>query len=102
MKRKIRVHFLATSCLRFVRPVWLALVLASFAANVSRAATVSLNVMTFNIKFDDGSIGNQFNDNGWVVNKFYVPTGNRRDKIRLLGNGVCPPVMEAVISALQA
>jgi hypothetical protein len=27
---------------------------------------------------------------------------NRRDKIRLLGNGVCPPVIEAVVSALTA
>lgn len=26
--------------------------------------------------------------------------GTRRDKIRLLGNGVCPPVMEAVVRAL--
>jgi DNA (cytosine-5)-methyltransferase 1 len=26
--------------------------------------------------------------------------GTRRDKIRLLGNGVCPPVMEAVVNAL--
>lgn len=26
--------------------------------------------------------------------------GSRRDKVKLLGNGVCPPVMKAVISAL--
>jgi DNA (cytosine-5)-methyltransferase 1 len=26
--------------------------------------------------------------------------GSRRDRIRLLGNGVCPPVMEAAVSAL--
>jgi DNA (cytosine-5)-methyltransferase 1 len=31
---------------------------------------------------------------------FVLPLGSRRDRIRLLGNGVCPPVMEAVISAL--
>jgi DNA (cytosine-5)-methyltransferase 1 len=28
--------------------------------------------------------------------------GTRRDRIRLLGNGVCPPVMEAVVRALTA
>ena len=27
---------------------------------------------------------------------FVLPYGTRRDRIRLLGNGVCPPVMEAV------
>jgi DNA (cytosine-5)-methyltransferase 1 len=26
--------------------------------------------------------------------------GQRRDRIRLLGNGVCPPVMQAIVSAL--
>jgi DNA (cytosine-5)-methyltransferase 1 len=26
--------------------------------------------------------------------------GSRRDKIKLLGNGVCPPVMRAIITAL--
>ena len=26
--------------------------------------------------------------------------GSRRDRIRLLGNGVAPPVMEAVVTAL--
>jgi DNA (cytosine-5)-methyltransferase 1 len=26
--------------------------------------------------------------------------GSRRDRIKLLGNGVCPPVMEAVVRAL--
>jgi DNA (cytosine-5)-methyltransferase 1 len=26
--------------------------------------------------------------------------GTRRDKIKLLGNGVCPPVMQAIVSAL--
>lgn len=33
---------------------------------------------------------------------FRLPFGNRRDRIRLLGNGVCPPVMEAVIRQLIA
>lgn len=33
---------------------------------------------------------------------FRLPVGNRRDQIRLLGNGVCPPVMEAVVSALTS
>lgn len=32
--------------------------------------------------------------------KFELPVGTRRDKIRILGNGVCPPVMTAVINAL--
>jgi DNA (cytosine-5)-methyltransferase 1 len=31
---------------------------------------------------------------------FVLPTGSRRDRIRLLGNGVCPPVMEVVVRAL--
>ena len=31
---------------------------------------------------------------------FILPVGSRRDRIRLLGNGVCPPVMEAVVTAL--
>jgi len=31
---------------------------------------------------------------------FLFSHGTRRDRIRLLGNGVCPPVMEAVVSAL--
>ena len=33
---------------------------------------------------------------------FKLPVGTRREKIRLLGNGVCPPVMETVISSLIA
>jgi len=33
---------------------------------------------------------------------FIMPIGTRRDKIRLLGNGVCPPVMTSVISNLTA
>ncbi|WP_407148337.1 DNA cytosine methyltransferase [Bradyrhizobium sp. ORS 86] len=32
--------------------------------------------------------------------KFVFSHGTRRDKVRLLGNGVCPPVMEAVVAAL--
>jgi DNA (cytosine-5)-methyltransferase 1 len=31
---------------------------------------------------------------------FLMPVGTRRDRIRLLGNGVCPPVMKAVVAAL--
>ena len=31
---------------------------------------------------------------------FKLPVGTRRDRIRLLGNGVCPPVMEAVVRSL--
>lgn len=31
---------------------------------------------------------------------FVLPLGSRRDRIRLLGNGVCPPVMRAVVRAL--
>lgn len=31
---------------------------------------------------------------------FRVELGTRRDRIRLLGNGVCPPVMEMVVSSL--
>lgn len=33
---------------------------------------------------------------------FQMSIGTRRDKIRLLGNGVCPPVMAAVLRALTA
>lgn len=31
---------------------------------------------------------------------FKLPVGTRRDRIKLLGNGVCPPVMEAVVESL--
>ena len=31
---------------------------------------------------------------------FNLPFGTRRDRIRLLGNGVCPPVMNAVVTSL--
>lgn len=33
---------------------------------------------------------------------FIIPVGTRRDRIRLLGNGVCPPVMKSVVEALTA
>jgi len=33
---------------------------------------------------------------------FSLPVGSRRDRIRLLGNGVCPPVMKKVLEALTA
>lgn len=33
---------------------------------------------------------------------FVLPAGTRRDRIRLLGNGVCPPVMEAVVRSLTS
>ena len=33
---------------------------------------------------------------------FKFPCGTRRDRVRLLGNGVCPPVMGAVVRALTA
>jgi DNA (cytosine-5)-methyltransferase 1 len=32
--------------------------------------------------------------------KFLLPFGTRRDRIKLLGNGVCPPVMRRVVKAL--
>ena len=31
---------------------------------------------------------------------YKLQTGTRRDRIRLLGDGVCPPVMEAVVRSL--
>lgn len=31
---------------------------------------------------------------------FAFPVGTRRDQVRLLGNGVCPPVMRAVVESL--
>ena len=31
---------------------------------------------------------------------FKLPAGTRRDRIRLLGNAVCPPVMEAIVRSL--
>ena len=31
---------------------------------------------------------------------FQLPHGTRRDRVRLLGNGVCPPVMQAVVESL--
>jgi len=30
---------------------------------------------------------------------FLLQHGTRRDRIKLLGNGVCPPVMKAVLEA---
>lgn len=33
---------------------------------------------------------------------FTLPVGTRRDRIRLLGNGVCPPVMKAVVESLTS
>lgn len=33
--------------------------------------------------------------------RFELPIGTRREKIRLLGNGVCPPVMKRVIETLR-
>ena len=33
---------------------------------------------------------------------FQLPFGTRRDRIRLLGNAVCPPVMKAVVESLTA
>ena len=33
-------------------------------------------------------------------NDFQLPVGTRRDRIKLLGNGVCPPVMESVVRSL--
>ena len=32
---------------------------------------------------------------------YELTKGSRRDKIRILGNGVCPPVMESIVSSLQ-
>jgi DNA (cytosine-5)-methyltransferase 1 len=32
---------------------------------------------------------------------YILQRGNRRDRIRLLGNGVCPPVMEHIIKSLR-
>ena len=34
--------------------------------------------------------------------EFSLPDGTRRDRVRLLGNGVCPPVMEQVVKSLVA
>ena len=31
---------------------------------------------------------------------YKLPHGSRRDKIKLLGNGVCPPVMQAIVTAM--
>lgn len=33
--------------------------------------------------------------------KYILPHGTRRDKIKLLGNGVCPPVMEAIVTSIM-
>ena len=35
-----------------------------------------------------------------IGDDFQLPVGTRRDRIRLLGNGVCPPVMESVVRSL--
>jgi DNA (cytosine-5)-methyltransferase 1 len=31
---------------------------------------------------------------------YVLNEGSRRDRIRVLGNGVCPPVMEAIVRTL--
>ncbi len=31
---------------------------------------------------------------------YKLPFGTRRDKIKLLGNAVCPPVMTAIVASL--
>lgn len=33
---------------------------------------------------------------------YSLPHGSRRDRIKILGNGICPPVMEAVVRSLTA
>jgi DNA (cytosine-5)-methyltransferase 1 len=33
---------------------------------------------------------------------FRLERGTRRDRIRLLGNAVCPPVMQAIVASLVA
>ena len=33
-------------------------------------------------------------------NAYQLPYGSRRDRIRLLGNAVCPPVMTAVVTSV--
>ena len=38
--------------------------------------------------------------NGQQAQPFNLSSGTRRDKIRLLGNAVCPPVMGAIVSEL--
>jgi DNA (cytosine-5)-methyltransferase 1 len=37
-----------------------------------------------------------------LPNNYAMPIGTRRDKIRLLGNGVCPPVMRELLRQLTA
>ncbi len=37
-----------------------------------------------------------------VHDSFMLSEGTRRDKVRLLGNGVCPPVMSAIVGSLAA
>ena len=32
---------------------------------------------------------------------YEMPAGSRRDKIRVLGNGVCPPVMQAIVNTIK-
>jgi DNA (cytosine-5)-methyltransferase 1 len=31
---------------------------------------------------------------------YLFPVGTRREKVKLLGNGVCPPVMTEIVRAL--
>ena len=58
-----------------------------------RAATVNLNVMTFNIKEDDGTNASQFSQNGWIVNKtFFASTGDRRDKAEAVIASAAPDI----------
>lgn len=34
--------------------------------------------------------------------RYKLPFGTRREKVHMLGNGVCPPVMKAIVSSLHA
>jgi len=36
-----------------------------------------------------------------LASDYKMNFGTRRDRIRLLGNGVCPPVMRAVVETLK-
>lgn len=58
----------------------------------ARAATVNLNVMTFNIRFDDGVGITQLSANGWHTIPPFVTTGDRRDKAEAVIAAAAPDI----------
>lgn len=73
----------------------LALVVAGTVAlacgTCARSATVPLTVMTFNVRFDTGTLSQRADINGWY--KLFSDSGGRRDRAVSLVNGLLPDIL---------